>query len=117
MLSNKHSNNPPDKPRNNNSVTPPTSITIGTQMNSNSNIGQGLKPLNPRIAKNPFHDITLKNSRNCLLNLHKVLGETFIAEAIKNNSNSNKIRRFIELQDWPAKTFQSIGIAFVENYQ
>ena len=47
-------------------------------------------------------DITLENSPNYLLNLHKFLGETFIAEAIKNDSNSNKIRRLIELQDWTA---------------
>ena len=32
----------------------PTSITIGTHTDSNSNIGQGLKPLNPLIVKNPF---------------------------------------------------------------
>ena len=37
-----------------------------------------------------------------MLNLHKVLGESFIAEAIKNDTNSNKIRRLIELQDWNA---------------
>ena len=52
--------------------------------------------------KNPFDEITIENSPKYLLNLHKVLGEAFIAEAIKNDSNSNKIRRLIELQDWNA---------------
>ena len=37
-----------------------------------------------------------------MLNLHKFLGESFIAEAIKNDTNNNKIRRLIELQDWNA---------------
>ena len=65
-------------------------------------IYQGLKPLNPNIVENPFDQITLENSPDYLLNLHKVLGESFIAEAIKNDTNSNKIRRLIELQNWNA---------------
>ena len=46
--------------------------------------------------------LTVENSPDYLLNLHKVLGESFIAEAVKNDTNSNKIRRLIELQDWNA---------------
>ena len=34
------------------------------------------------------------------MNLHKDLGEEFIAEAIKNDSTSNKRSRLIELQGW-----------------
>ena len=102
MTSIERSDTPPDKPPKNNSIAPPTGITRGTQTDSNSNLGQGLKPLNPHIVKSPFDDITIENSPDYLLNLHKVLGEAFVAEAIKNDSNSNKIRRLIDLQDWMA---------------
>ena len=73
-----------------------------TQTDNGSNIGQGLKPLNHLKVKNPFGEITLESSPNYLLKLHKVLGEEFIAESIKNDSTSNKIRRIIELHDWTA---------------
>ena len=92
----------PDNPPIINLTTPPTGITIGTQTDSNSNLGQGIKPHNPYILKNPFDNTTIENSPDYLLNLHKVLGEAFIAEAIKTDSTSNKIRRLIELQDWTA---------------
>ena len=65
-------------------------------------MGQGLRPLNPHIVKNPFDKINIENSPDNLLNLHKVHGKAFIAEAIKNDSNSNKNLRLIELQDWNA---------------
>ena len=98
-----------DTPQNNppiiNSTTPPIGITIGTQTDSNSNFGQGLKPLNPHIVKNHF-DITIENSPDYLLNLHKVIAEAFIAEAIKTDSTSNKIRRLIELQAAIKKFFK-----------
>ena len=69
-------------------------------MDNRSNIGQDLKPLNPRIVNNLFDDITLENSQSYSLNQHKVLGEAVIAKAIKNDSNSTKIRRLVELKDW-----------------
>ena len=72
------------------------------ETDSNSNLGQGLKPLNPHNVKNPFVIITIENYPDYLLNLNKVLGEAFIAEAIKTDSTSNKIRMLIELQDWTA---------------
>ena len=94
--------NPPVNPQTPKLISNSKAITIGTQTDCISNIGQGLKPLNPNIVKNPFDQVTLENSPDYLLNLHKVLGESFIAEAIKNDTNSNKIRRLIELQDWNA---------------
>ena len=96
------SNTPSDNPQTPNSVTPPKAITIGAQTDCISNFGQKLKPLNPHIVKKPFGEITLENSPDYLLNIHKNLGESFIAEAIKNDTTSNKIRRLIELQDWNA---------------
>ena len=95
-------NTPSDNRQTPNSITPPKAITIGTQTDCISNIGQELKSLNPHIVKNPFDEITLENSPDYLLNLYKVPGESFIAEAIKNDTTSNKIRRLIELQDWNA---------------
>ena len=83
-------------------ITNKKAITIGTQTDYISNQGQGLKPLDPNIVENPFNSITIENSPDYLLNLHKVLGEAFIAEATKNDTNSSKIRRLIELQDWNA---------------
>ena len=91
-----------DNPQTSKPTSNPKAITTGTQNDCSSNIGQGLKPLNPNIVKNPFDQVTLENSPDYLLNLHKVLGESFIAEAIRNDKNSNKIRRLIELQDWNA---------------
>ena len=91
-----------DNPQTSKPTSNPEAITIGAQTDCVSNIGQGLKPLNSNIVKNPFDQVTLENSPDYLLNLHKVLGESFIAEAIKNDTNSNKIRRLIELQDWNA---------------
>ena len=41
---------PPDNPPSTNSTTPPTGITIGTQKDSNSNLGQGLKPVVTRTS-------------------------------------------------------------------
>ena len=104
MLSNNNSDISPNNTQKNenNTGTPPVSNTNGTQNENSSNIGQGLKPLNPLIVKNPFDDITVENPPNYLLTLHKVLGEPFVAEAIKNDSTSNKIRRLIELQYWTA---------------
>ena len=102
MSSIDHSNTPSDNPQHPNSITPPKAIAIRTQTDCISNIGQGLKPLNPSIVKNPFDEITLENSSDYLLNLHKVFGESFTAEAIKNDTIRNKIRRLIELQDWNA---------------
>ena len=89
-----------DNPQTSKPTSNPKAITIGTQTDCVSNIGQGLKPLNPNIVKKPFDQITLENSPDYLLNIHKVLGESFIAEAIKNYTNSKK--RLIELQDWNA---------------
>ena len=83
MSSIEHNNTPPDNPQTPNSIPPPKAITIGTQTDCISNIGQGLKPLNPHKCEKPFGEITLENSPDYLLNLHKVLGESFIAEAIK----------------------------------
>ena len=40
----------------NNPGTPTVSISIGTQTEYSSNVGQGLKPLNPLKVKNPFDD-------------------------------------------------------------
>ena len=77
-----------------NTCTPRVRITIGAQTESSSKVGQGLKPLNPLIVNNPFDDITIEKD--------KIPGEAFIAEAIKNDFTSNKIRRLIELQDWTA---------------
>ena len=85
-MSSKHnSGSSPDitQKNKNNTGTPPVGISIGTQTKNSSNIGRGLKLLNPLIFKNPFDDITLENSPNYLLKLHRVLGEAFIAEAIK----------------------------------
>ena len=81
---------PPDNRPLTNSTTPPTVITIGTQTDSNSNLGQGLKTLIPHLAKNAIDEISFENSPNYLLNLHKVLEEAFIAEAIKTILTATK---------------------------
>ena len=70
MSSIERADTPPNNPLIISSTTPPTGITIGTQTDSNPNLGQGLKPLNPHIVKNPFDDITFENSSDYLLNLH-----------------------------------------------
>ena len=62
MSSKDQTDTPSDKPQTPNSITPPKAITIGTQTDCISNIGHGLKPLNPHIVKNPFDEITLENS-------------------------------------------------------
>ena len=54
--------NPPDNPQTSKFTLNPKAITIGTQTDYISNIGQGLNPLNPKIVKNPFEQITLENS-------------------------------------------------------
>ena len=51
------------------------------------------------MANKPFDEITIENSPNYLLGIHKVLADAFIAEAIKNDSTSYKIPRLIELED------------------
>ena len=92
MSSIDHTNTPPDNPQTPNSITLPKAITIGTLTDCISNIGQGLKPPNPHIVKNP--------------------------EAIKNDTNSNKIRRLIELPDWNAiKNFLNTGTASEKIFQ
>ena len=113
MLSNFNSDTTSDNTPNNPTGVSQTSITLRTQTDKNPNIGQGLEPLNPFIVEKSFDEITLKKLANFLLNLHNVLEETFIAEAIKNDTNSNKICRPIELQDWTAiKDFSKYWFSF-----
>ena len=64
--------------------------SIGTQTENSSKICQELKTLNTKICKNPFDNITIKNSPIYLLDLHKTLGEAFISKANKNDSTCNK---------------------------
>ena len=96
-----------DNPQTSKPTSNPKAITIGTQTDCVSNIGQGLKPLNPNIVKNPIEQITLENSPDYLLNLQKFLGESFIAEAIKNDSLNYKI-------GMPSNVFPNTGTAYVK---
>ena len=74
--------------------TPPTSNTIGTKTDNISNIGQGLKTLNPVIVKNPFDDINLHNSPNNLLNLRKQVkfAGTKTGKTGKTRSNVKQVK-------------------------
>ena len=82
-------------------LNPPRSVTIATQTDTDNNLGKGLTPLDPTRAKNPF-DNTQSENNIPLSNLHKVMNENFISEAIKLDNQSNRIRKMIQNQDWLA---------------
>ena len=67
------------------------SITIGTQTDNLSNIGNGTGPLDPNRADNPFGETQPGENPIQLSNLHKVLNKHFIAEATKLDNQSTII--------------------------
>ena len=68
----------------------PKSITIATQIEKLTNKGKGTTPLDPNWVENPF-DIAQSDTSIPLANLHKVLNENFISEAITFDNQSNRI--------------------------
>ena len=82
-------------------LNPPRSVTIATQTDTDNNLGKRLTPLDPTRAKKPFDNTQLENNIP-LSNLHKVMNENFISEAIKLDNQSNRIRKMIQNQDWLA---------------
>ena len=82
-------------------LDPPKSITTSTQTDNQCNLGKGLTPLDPSRVKNPFENTHSENNIP-LSNLHKVMNENFISEAIKLDNQSNRIRKMIQNQDWLA---------------
>ena len=79
----------------------PKSITIATQTDNPTSIGNGTTPLDPNRVENPF-DTAQSDTSIPLANLHKVLNENFISEAIRLHNQSNRIRTAIQNQDWLA---------------
>ena len=75
------------------------SITIGTQTEETLNIGKDLGPLGPDRAVNP-----LKNTQTgeTPLLFSGVMNGNFIAEAIKLDNQSARIRKMIINKDWLA---------------
>ena len=82
-------------------TTYPKSITIATQTDIPTNLGRGTTPLDPNRVEKPF-DIAQSDTPTLLANLHKVLNESFISEAIRLDNQSNRIRKIIQNQDWLA---------------
>ena len=79
----------------------PRSVTTATQTDIGNNLGKGTTPLDPTRVKNPFENTQSENNIP-LSNLHKVMNENFISEAIKLDNQSNRIRKMIQNQDWLA---------------
>ena len=82
-------------------LDPPRSVTTATQIDIDNNLGKGITPLDPTRVKNPFENTQSENNIP-LSNLHKVMSENFISEAIKLDNQSNRIRKMIQNQDWLA---------------
>ena len=72
----------------------PKPITTATQTDHQCKIGKGLTPLDPNRVKNRFDD-TQSDTNILQSNLHKVMNENFISEAIKLDNQSNRIRKTI----------------------
>ena len=74
--------------------------TIATQTDETNNTGQGRNPLNSKQQSNPFADIHFEDSPEYNQNLHKVLGEEFIAEATRTDPQSRSLVQIIQDKDW-----------------
>ena len=70
--------------------------TITTQTDDTNNTGKGRNPLLTKQHFNPFADIQYDESPDYLKNLHKVLGEDFIAEATKIDPQSRSLFQIIQ---------------------
>ena len=65
-------------------------MKIATQKDNPTNIGKGTTPLDPNWIENPI-DNTQSVPSIPLSNLHKVLNENFISEAIRLDNQSDRI--------------------------
>ena len=74
--------------------------TIATQTEDINNTGQGRNPLNSKQHFSPFAEIHYEEFPNYLKNLHKILGEEFIAEAKRSDPQSRSLLQIIQDKDW-----------------
>ena len=74
--------------------------TIATQTEETNNKGLGRTPLNTKQHFNPFADTNNDQLPDYLTNLHKVLGEEFIAEATRADPQSRSLLQIVQDKDW-----------------
>ena len=74
--------------------------TIATQTEDINNTGQGRNPLNSKQLFSPFAEIQYEDFPTYHKNLHKVLGEKFIAEATRADPQSRSLLQIIQDKDW-----------------
>ena len=74
--------------------------TIATQTEDTNNTGQGRDPLNSKQHFSPFVETHYEEFPDYLKNLHKVLGEKFIAEATRLHPQSRSLLQIIQDKDW-----------------
>ena len=74
--------------------------TIATQTEDINNTGQGRNPLNSKQHFSPFSEIQYKDFPTYPKNLHKVIGEEFIAEATRADPQSRSLLQIIQDKDW-----------------
>ena len=84
-----------------NGYTTNNTNTIATpQTEDTNNTGQGRNPLNSKQHFSPFVEIHYEEIPDYLKNLHKVLGEEFIAEATRSDPQSRRLLQIIQDKDW-----------------
>ena len=86
-----------DTPQN---LTESNTNTIATQTEETNNTGLGRTPLNTRQQYNPFANTNNEQLPEYLKNLHKVLGEEFIAEATRADPQSRSLLQIVQDKDW-----------------
>ena len=74
--------------------------TIATQTEDINNTGQGRNSLNSKQHFSPFSEIQYEDFPTYLKNLHKVLGDEFIAEATRADPQSRSLLQIIQDKDW-----------------
>ena len=74
--------------------------TIATQTEETNNTGLGRIPLNTKQHFNPFANTNNEKLPDYLTNLHKVLGEEFIAEATRADPQSRSLLQIVQDKDW-----------------
>ena len=75
--------------------------TIATQTEETNNTGLGRTPLNTKQHFNPFADTNNDQSPDYLTNLHKVLGEEFIAEATRADPQNRSLLQIVQIRVEP----------------
>ena len=89
-------------PNSDNPSTPKTPISVATQTDTippSSNIGQGREPID-ETKHAPLFEFENETAPNYRLNLSRVFGEEFLAEATQKDKNLLAIIRLVEAHNW-----------------